>query len=60
MIGADTDILFTSTQLKQHFETFQKAGLDVSFFELKTGFGHLGGILDITQAAERITQFLGE
>jgi homoserine O-acetyltransferase len=60
MVGADTDILFTATQLKQHFDAFQKAGLDVSFFELKTRFGHLGGVLDITQASERITKFLGE
>jgi homoserine O-acetyltransferase len=60
MVGADTDILFTATQLKQHFDAFQKAGLDVSFFELKTGFGHLGGVLDISQASETITEFLGE
>ena len=30
MVVADTDILFTATQLKQHFDAFQKAGLDVS------------------------------
>jgi hypothetical protein len=46
--------------LVKFFDAFQKAGLDASFFELKTGFGHLGGVLDISQASERITKFLGE
>lgn len=58
MIGADTDILFPVSQIKAHVETFKKLGKDVSYFEVKTGNGHLGGVLQIGQAAEAISKFL--
>ena len=58
MIGADTDLLFTLPQLKKHAEAFKKAGKTVSLFELNSQFGHLGGIFDITQASDTISEFL--
>lgn len=60
MIGADTDLLFTLPQLRHHAEMFKKAGKVVSLFELKSQFGHLGGIFDITQASDAISKFLME
>ena len=60
MIGADTDILFTDSQFRRHLDTFKQAGKEASFFELKSSFGHLGGVLDITQASEAISKFLEE
>ena len=60
MIGADTDILFTDSQFRRHLDTFKQAGKEVSFLELKSSFGHLGGVLDITQASETISKFLEE
>ena len=60
MIGADTDLLFTSPQLKQHAEAFRKAGKTVAIFEIKSKFGHLGGVFDITQASASISKFLQE
>jgi hypothetical protein len=44
--------------VKKHAEKFKSLGLDCSFFGIKTPFGHLGGVLNITQAADAITQFL--
>jgi len=58
MIGADTDLLFPVTQIKAHVETFRKAGKDVSYFEIRSGLGHLGGVLAISQAAPMITWFM--
>jgi homoserine O-acetyltransferase len=58
MIGADTDILFPVSQIKSHAEIFRKAGKDVSYFEIKSGLGHLGGVLAITQAAPMIAWFM--
>ncbi|MDQ5986170.1 MAG: Homoserine O-acetyltransferase [Syntrophus sp. SKADARSKE-3] len=58
MIGADTDILFPASQIKSHADAFKKAGIDVSYFEIKSGFGHLGGLLAITQASETISKFM--
>ena len=60
MIGADTDILFPVSQIRAHAETFNKLGKDASYFEIKTGNGHLGGVLQIGQAAETIRKFLNE
>ena len=60
MIGADTDLLFTFNHLKQHEEAFKAAGKDVRLFEIKSKFGHLGGVLDITQASDAISKFLAE
>jgi len=58
MIGADTDILFPVSQIKSHVDTFRKVGKDVSYFEIKSGFGHLGGVLAISQASAKITGFM--
>jgi homoserine O-acetyltransferase len=60
MIGADTDILFPSYQIKESVEAFKKMGKIASYFELKSAFGHLGGLLNITQASEAITKILAE
>lgn len=60
MIGADTDILFPVSQIRAHVETFKKLGKDASYFEIETGNGHLGGVLQIGQAAETIRKFLNE
>ncbi len=60
MIGADTDILFTDSQFPKHAAAFEKAGKKVSFFEIKSSFGHLGGVLDITQASDTIARFLSD
>jgi homoserine O-acetyltransferase/O-succinyltransferase len=60
MIAADTDILFPPQQVKESVEVFKKVGKDASYFEIKSAFGHLGGILDITQASDAITKFLAE
>ncbi|MBM4306164.1 MAG: homoserine O-acetyltransferase [Deltaproteobacteria bacterium] len=60
MIGADTDILFPPHQIKESVEIFQKMGKKASYFELKSPFGHLGGILNITQAVDAIKKFLEE
>ncbi|MDD5169081.1 MAG: homoserine O-acetyltransferase [Syntrophales bacterium] len=58
MIGADTDILFPVVQIKGHAEAFRKAGKDVSYFEIKSGFGHLGGLLAFSQASAAIAGFM--
>jgi len=58
MIGADTDLLFPVSQIKKHVEIWQNLGKDASYFELKSGFGHLGGLFAITQAQETIRAFL--
>jgi homoserine O-acetyltransferase len=58
MIGADTDILFPVSQIKSHVDVFRKAGKDVSYFEIKSGFGHNGGVLSISQASTIITEFM--
>jgi homoserine O-acetyltransferase len=60
MIGADTDLLFPPYQIKESVEVFKKMGKNVSYFELKSNFGHLGGILDITQASDVIKKILEE
>lgn len=60
MIGADTDLLFTLPQLRQHAEVFKMAGKTVSLFEIKSQFGHLGGVLDIAQASDAISKCLAE
>jgi homoserine O-acetyltransferase len=58
MIGADTDILFPVSQIKSHVDVFRKIGKDVSYFEIKSGFGHNGGVLAISQASTIITEFM--
>src|SRR4030042_1803562 len=58
IIAADTDLLFQPFQIKESVELFKKSGKDTSYFEIKSAFGHLGGVLDITQASEAITKFL--
>jgi len=60
MIGTDTDILFPPHQIKEGVDIFKKMGKNANYFELKSPFGHLGGILNITQANDAITKFLGE
>lgn len=60
MIAADTDILFPPQQVKESVEVFKKVGKNASYFEIKSIFGHLGGVLDIGQASETITKFLAE
>jgi homoserine O-acetyltransferase len=60
MIGADTDILFVPSGIKSYLEPMSKAGLNVTFHEIKTGKGHLGGVLDIGQAQEVIAKFLAQ
>lgn len=60
VIGSDTDLLFQPCQIKESVEVFKKMGKKASYFELKSNFGHLGGILDITQASDVITKFLEE
>jgi homoserine O-acetyltransferase len=57
-IGADTDILFPPHQIRESIDLFKKMGKEASYFEIKSVHGHLGGILDITQASEAITNFL--
>jgi len=58
MIGADTDLLFPVVQIKEHVNQFRKLGKDVSYFEITSGFGHLGGVVAISQAAPMITWFM--
>jgi len=58
MIGANTDLLFPVSQIKKHVEIWQNLGKDASYFEIKSGFGHLGGVFAITQAQETIRAFL--
>ncbi|MGE5840204.1 MAG: alpha/beta fold hydrolase, partial [Deltaproteobacteria bacterium] len=58
MIGADTDLLFPVAQIKQHVNEFRKLGKDVSYFEITSGFGHLGGVMAISQAAPMINWFM--
>jgi homoserine O-acetyltransferase len=60
MIVADTDLLFPPHQIKESVEVFKKMGKNPSYFELKSNFGHLGGILNITQASDAIAKILGE
>jgi len=60
MIAADTDILFPPSQIKAYLEPMTNAGLSASYFEIKTGNGHLGGILDIGQAQEVISKFMAQ
>jgi homoserine O-acetyltransferase len=60
MIAANTDLLFPASQVKMHADLFKKLGKDVTYFEIKSPFGHLGGVLNITQAADAITKFLGK
>jgi len=60
IIASDTDLLFQPHQVKESVELFKKSGKDASYFEIKSAFGHLGGVLDITQASDAITKFLGE
>jgi homoserine O-acetyltransferase len=60
VISSDTDLLYPPYQIKESVEVFKKVGKNVSYFEIKSDFGHLGGILDITQASDVITKILGE
>ena len=60
MIGADTDMLFPPSQIKAYLEPMTNAGLSASYFEINTGNGHLGGILDIAQAQEVISKFMSQ
>jgi homoserine O-acetyltransferase len=60
MIGADTDLLFPPYQIKESVEVFKKMGKNASYFEIKSAFGHLGGILDITQASDVIKKIFEE
>jgi homoserine O-acetyltransferase len=60
MIAADTDILFPAYQIKESVDLFKKLGKDASYFEIKSNFGHLGGLFNITQASEVIAKFLAE
>lgn len=60
VISSDTDVLFPPYVIKESAEVFKKVGKNASFFEIKSAFGHLGGILDITQASDVITKFLEE
>jgi homoserine O-acetyltransferase len=60
MIGAENDLLFPPVQIKRHAETFKKLGKDVDYFEIKSGLGHLGGVLAITQASEVIKTFMAK
>ena len=59
MIGADTDLLFPTKEIKSYLDPMSKAGLSPIYYEIKTGKGHLGGILDIGQAQETIAKFMG-
>jgi len=58
MVAADTDLLFQPHQVKESVELFKKLGKDASYFEIKSTFGHLGGVFDIIQASEAIANFL--
>ena len=58
MIGADTDLLFPVAQIKAHVNEFRKLGKDVCYFEITSGFGHLGGVMAISQAAPIISWFM--
>lgn len=60
MIGEADDILFPVSQIKQHAEAFRALGKQVSYFEYRSGFGHLGGVAAIGQAAETIAKFMAE
>jgi homoserine O-acetyltransferase len=60
MIGESDDILFPVSQIKQHAENFKALGKQVTYFEYRSGFGHLGGVAGITQAGEVITKFMTE
>jgi len=60
MIGTDTDLLFPLYQIKESVEVFKKMGKNASYFEIKSAFGHLGGILDITQASDVIKKIFEE
>ncbi len=60
MIAANNDLLFPPEQVKEHVEIFKKLGKEVSYFELKSPNGHLGGLTAITQASELITKFLAQ
>jgi homoserine O-acetyltransferase len=60
MIGESDDILFPVSQIKQHAENFKALGRQVTYFEYRSGFGHLGGVAAIGQAAEAITKFMAE
>jgi hypothetical protein len=39
-------------------EILRKAGKDLSYFEIESGFSHLSGLLAITQAARMIASFM--
>lgn len=60
MIPADTDILIYPYNSKEFVDALNKAGGNASYFEIQSLQGHLGGILDITKAGERIKSFLKE
>ena len=60
MIGSDTDLLFSPSQIKAYLDLMTNAGLKASYFEIKSGNGHDGGILDIGQAQEVIAKFLAQ
>ncbi|MGQ9638335.1 MAG: E22 family MetX-like putative esterase [Thermodesulfobacteriota bacterium] len=57
-ISTDTDILFPPHQIRESIDLFRKLGKEASYFEIKSVHGHLGGVLDIIQASEVITNFL--
>jgi homoserine O-acetyltransferase/O-succinyltransferase len=57
-IASDTDLLFPAKDFKRYADLMKKLGKDVTFFELKSGNGHFGGILDIEQASDAITKIL--
>lgn len=60
MIPADTDILLPPYQSQEFVEALQKLGKDARLFEIKTKQGHVGGLLEITKAADMIVKFLEE
>lgn len=58
MIGACDDLLFPAIYLKQSITILEALGNDVSYFEIKSGRGHVSGIWDIASASEVVERFL--
>lgn len=60
MIPSQTDVLIYPHYSREFVDDLNKAGGNGSLFELPTNEGHIGGILDIAKAGDRIRSFLSE
>jgi homoserine O-acetyltransferase len=60
MIPCNTDILIYPHNAKEFVDALNKMGGKASLFEIQTKEGHIGGIIEITKAGDRIKAFMAE